>query len=174
MTSGEPSAGRPPVLRALPILATLAAHEVEFVVIGGFSLAAHGFVRGTKDVDIVPRPARENLERLMSALAEMDSRQRGLDDFRLEELPVPLTTEGLCQGGNWFLETKFGWLDVLQSVEGAAGYEELHARSVERSLPGVPKPISFAGRDDLVVMKRAAGRPQDLVDLQRLEETEGT
>lgn len=47
---------RPPRLQAEPLLSTLRRHGVEFVVIGGFSLAAHGVVRGTQDIDIVPAP----------------------------------------------------------------------------------------------------------------------
>ena len=43
---------REPPLRALELMETLLRHGVEFVVIGGFSLAAHGYVRGTKDLDI--------------------------------------------------------------------------------------------------------------------------
>lgn len=61
------------MLHALDILRTLIRHEVEFVVIGGYSLAAHGVVRGTKDIDIFPAPRLANLRRLLTALEEMDA-----------------------------------------------------------------------------------------------------
>lgn len=54
----------PDELRADAILNTLAENGVAFVLIGGLALGAHGVVRGTKDVDIVPDPDRPNLERL--------------------------------------------------------------------------------------------------------------
>jgi hypothetical protein len=66
-------------------------------------------------------------------------------------------------------KTKHGWLDVMQFVEGIEGYRDLRARAVDRELPGVSRRVWFAGRDDLIAMKRATGRPQDLVDVDRLE-----
>jgi hypothetical protein len=120
-------------------------------------------------VDIVPSPERPNLQRLVSALEELEAFQRGFEDFCPAEIPVQLDVDGLGSGGSFFLETKFGWLHVLQYVAGAEDYEGLLARSVERDVRGVSRPVRFAGRGDLVAMKRAAGRPQDLVDLERLE-----
>jgi len=160
---------RPPVLEPFPLLEALVLHEVEFVVIGGFSLAAHGLVRGTKDVDLVPRPTRDNLERLLSALDSLGAVPREVAEFRPEELPLRLDVDGLAQGGNWFLETRHGWLDVMQFVEGVDGYDALRSRAVQSELPGVSRPVQFAGRDDLIAMKRAAGRPQDILDVESLE-----
>jgi hypothetical protein len=47
-----------PALQIEPLLAVLATHGVEFVIIGGFALSAHGVVRGTKDIDIMPTRMR--------------------------------------------------------------------------------------------------------------------
>lgn len=143
-------------LRGLDILRTLREHEVEFLVIGSFSLVAHGFVRGTKDVDIVPEPSRKNLERLFTALAALAA----------EPAPVALD----LVGGNCALHTKFGQLDVMQDVAGVAGYEALRARAIQEAIPEVGGAVWFAGRDDLIRMKAAAGRPQDIVDIQALEQ----
>ncbi len=63
-----PPAVEPVPLHPYELLGTLRKHGADFIVIGGFSLAVHGYVRATKDIDIVPEPSRENLERLMSAL----------------------------------------------------------------------------------------------------------
>jgi len=162
----------PPLpLRALDLLATLRSHRVEFVVIGGFSLAAHGYVRATKDVDIVPEPEPANLRRLWGALQDLDAAPM-LGDIDAEELPVSFTADGLIEGGgNWVLQTRLGRLDVMQYVSGIHSYEQLAQGAVVPDLPGMDDPPAFAGRDDLIAMKHAAGRPLDLQDISALERT---
>jgi hypothetical protein len=156
-------------LSADRLLSTLKTHGVEFVVIGGFSLAAHGVVRGTKDLDIMPAPASENLARLANALRDMAARPLLADDFDPVELGLEPDASGLLAGGNWVLATQYGRLDVMQLVEGVKSYEDLYGRAVMASAPGVEQPVAFAGLDDLVAMKTAAGRPQDLIDIADLE-----
>ena len=58
-------------LRAL--LEALHGHEISFIVIGGVPVGAHGFIRGTEDLDLVPEPGPENLQRLAVALEELDA-----------------------------------------------------------------------------------------------------
>jgi hypothetical protein len=87
----------------------------------------------------------------------------------MEELPVPFTPDGLDEGGNWALRTRAGRVDVLQWVPGIdEGYERLRANAIEADVPGIGR-VLFAGYDDLVAMKRTAGRPQDAADLHELE-----
>jgi hypothetical protein len=166
----DESASVPPQqLDADAILRTLLAHDVEFVVIGGLAVGAHGYPRGTKDVDLVPSSARENLRRLHAALSELGAEPLEIGDFRLEELPVPFAPDGLDEGGNWALRTTAGRVDVLQWIPGIdGGYERLRANAIEDEVPGVGR-VAFAGYDDLVAMKRTAGRPQDKADLHELE-----
>lgn len=159
---------REPPLRALDLLATLTQHGVDFVVIGGYSLAAHGYVRGTKDVDIVPEPSRPNLQRLLAALEAMDAGHLAAGDFEPDELPE-LTLDNLEEGGNWLLRTRFGRLDVMQYVEGARSYDKLRNGAVIPELPGFEQPPRFAGYDDLIAMKQAAGREEDMRDIAELE-----
>lgn len=158
-----------PPLRPLDLLAALRAYHVEFVVIGGFSLAAHGYVRGTKDVDIVPNPEPGNLRRLWEALQDLDATPM-LGDLAAEELPLTFDADGLLAGGgNWVLQTRLGRLDVMQWVPGVRGYAQLVEGAIRPDLPGMADPPAFAGRDDLIAMKHAAGRPQDLQDIAALE-----
>jgi hypothetical protein len=157
-------------LDADEILRTLLAHAVEFLVIGGLAVGAHGFPRATKDVDVVPASDADNLRRLYAALSALGAEPIDIGDFRPEELPVPFAPEGLAEGGNWILRTRAGRVDVMQWVPGIEnGYESLRPNAIEDEVPGVGR-ILFAGYEDLVTMKRTAGRPQDELDLLRLEQ----
>lgn len=156
----------PAPLRPLELLRVLREYGVDHLVIGGVAVAAHGFVRGTKDVDIIPEPSRANLARLVAALNALDARQDS-GDLRPDEMPVELDLDGLLPGGNWFLVTRYGRLDLMQSVEGARGYATLRAAAM------VKGGIAYVGLDDLIAMKHAAGRDLDHVDIRALEEARG-
>lgn len=156
-------------LDAEGLLSSLTTHGVEFVVIGGLAVAAHGYVRATKDLDITPAPGRANLERLFVALQSIGAAPIETADFTPDEIPVPFEPEGLEHGGNWALRTRFGRIDVLQWVEGVDGYEQLRANAFEAHIPDVGS-VRFAGYDDLIAMKTAAGRDIDRADIARLSE----
>ena len=170
MSGDRPSEDRLPVavLDADALFAALLDEDVAFVVIGGLSLAAHGLVRATKDLDIVPDPDRSNLTRLARALEALDAEVLLAPDFDARELRIEPDEDGLALGGNWVLRTRFGRLDVMQDVDGIRGYAQLAAGAVAVVLPGVGE-LQFAGRQEIIAMKTAAGRPQDLLDVQRLE-----
>ncbi len=155
--------------------ATLISHEVDFVIIGGYAVAAHGFVRATKDIDICPNPARANLRRLADALAELGAKAIGLDEFE-GEFDLKPDLEGLKMGGNWTLITKHGRLDVMQTFsfdggESQGGFEDLAPHTVVRNFLG--HEVRFCSYDDLLRMKRAAGRAQDRVDIESLKAARG-
>jgi len=151
------------------ILRALVAEGVDFLVIGGLAVAVHGYPRATKDVDIVPRPGAANLERLYSALAAIAARPVELAELRPTEMPVEFGPGALALGGNWALQTDHGRIDVMQWLPGAVAYDELDANAVAVDLVGVGT-VRFAGYDDVVAMKTAAGRRQDDEDLVRLRE----
>lgn len=155
------------------ILRALLDHEVDFVVIGSLAVAAHGYVRATKDVDVVPRPDRTNRRRLYAALRTLAARPVELGDLRSDELPVPFGADGLDSGGNWALATRHGRIDIMQWVAGIHDYDTLRAAALTLELPGIGA-VLFAGYDDLVSMKRAAGRPDDRRDLHRLRQARGS
>lgn len=159
-------------LKPEELVSALQEHGVEFVVIGGFSLAAHGVVRATKDIDIVPDPSEANLARLAVALKDLGA-EVDFGDLDPSELGIELDVEGLSHGGNWVLHTRFGRLDVMQDVPGVRGYGQLRATAVESEWPGVPAPVLFAGYESLIAMKAAAGRDQDLIDIAALDAARG-
>ena len=89
-----------PELDIQGIFRALDREGVEFLVIGGVAVGFHGFVRATKDVDIVPSPEPQNLERLARLLAALDAQIEGAEEFEGEELPDPLDPDALALGGN--------------------------------------------------------------------------
>jgi hypothetical protein len=159
-------------LQATALLRALQEHDVSFVVIGGFGLSAHGFIRATKDLDIVPDPDRENLERLGAMLQSVDA-YVDLKDLDSDELGIKPDGDGLAEGGNWVLMTRFGLLDVLQTVAGVSGFAALRAEALEVPLPALERPVLFAGYEHVIAMKSAAGRPQDLIDIDSLQRARG-
>jgi hypothetical protein len=151
-----------PRLRAAELLATLRGHGVEFVVIGGFALAPHGYVRATIDLDIVPDPDPANLARLAAALRDLDATVE-LGDLDADELGIEPDAEGLAAGGNWGLTTRFGRLDVMQDVPGLRSWRQLRTNAV------AVNDVLYAGYDELISMKVASGRPEDRRDVGALE-----
>jgi hypothetical protein len=158
-------------LDPVPLLRHLAERGIEYIVIGGFAVVAHGFVRVTKDLDIVPRPGAENLERLADALRSLDARMLDVGDFTPEELPMdPTSKDDLARGGNFCITTSLGRLDVMQWISGIEAddlYAALEPQSLAANVDGAM--VRVCGLEHLRAMKRSAGRPQDLEDLRRLD-----
>lgn len=146
------------------VFATLERHGVDYVTIGAFAVIAHGFVRATADIDLVAAQDRDNLRRLAAAFEELNARLRGVDADLLEIDPTD--PETLASGASFTLQTDAGPVDYLNDVPGAADYAALRSRAVEATAAGVS--IIVAHLDDLIEMKRAAGRPQDLRDIANL------
>jgi hypothetical protein len=152
------------------LLLALTRAEVEFVVIGGIAVGVHGFVRATKDLDIVPNPAADNLARLARLLAEIDAQHVGIADFSPEEFPYNPTDQlQLAEGANFRLDTSLGPIDILQWVAGVEtdlAYNALAPAVLTVTFRDTQ--IQVCSLDHLLAMKRAAGRPQDLEDLRQL------
>src|SRR4051794_3611662 len=88
------------------LIAALADAGVEYVLIGGLAVGAHGFPRATKDLDIVPSPDKPNLKRLATLLRQLDAQHHGLGDSDPSEVPYdPLDPSQLAEGGNFVLTT---------------------------------------------------------------------
>lgn len=163
------------ILKPEPLLSVLVSRKVVFIVVGGYAVAAHGFVRATKDIDICPETSDANLENLADALRELDAEPIGLDDFSADEFDLQPDLAGLKWGGNWTLKTKFGRLDVLQHIKGlgedGGGWKELSRHAITRDFLG--HQCLFCSYEDLLAMKQGAGRPQDEVDIKSLKAARG-
>lgn len=164
MSADDADQGRgdeaPVVLDLRGLLSALVEHGVDFVVIGGVAVIAHGYVRATEDLDVVPDPARENLDRLLGALRAMDA--------RLLRGTKPLTAHWrrVEREMSISLVTRFGQLDAVQRLPSVLPYSTLASDAVDTSLLGVE--VRVCSLEALRDMKRRAGRPQDIADLDGL------
>jgi hypothetical protein len=153
------------------LLLTLTGAGVDFVVIGGVAVGVHGFVRATEDLDVVPAPESENLDRLARVLGDLEAVQVGVGNFAPEEFPYdPTDPHQLAEGANFRLDTSLGPLDIMQWVAGVPAdhaYAELASRAIRVKFRDID--VRVCGLEDLRAMKHAAGRPQDLRDLERLQ-----
>lgn len=148
------------------LLEALHAYEVRFVVIGGVAVSAHGFVRATEDLDLVPDPDPHNLGRLTVALGELESTLPTVGGRAFD----PTSDAGVIRrGGNVTATTKFGALDVVQRAHGVPSYSQLIADAVDSELLGTPVKVCSLAR--LREMKQAQSRTQDLLDLENLPES---
>lgn len=162
MSSSEPWLGQPE-LRLHELLQRLTEREVDFVVVGGVAVILQASPRLTKDLDICYAQEQANLDRLGAVLIELGARLRGVD----EDLPFVPDGRLLRQTQILTLTTVDGGLDLLVEPDGSPGYPALRRRADQIDVDGIV--VRVASVEDLIAMKRAAGRPQDLVDLESLE-----
>jgi hypothetical protein len=161
--------GRLTALRPESILEALAIHAVDYVLIGGLAAVAHGSRRMTRDIDIVVRPDDDNLARLEAALSALGASKLVAAGALLPIEPSDIATM-VALGTILRTRSPAGRLDIVGAPAGAAPYEQLAERSATSRIAGVETRI--AGLDDLIAMKRAAGRPLDLQDIADLTAAE--
>jgi len=151
-----------PSLQATPLLRRLIDAGVDFVVIGGVAVFFQGYPRLTKDLDIVYATNAANLERLGQVLVELGARLRGIDD----DVPFVPDARTLKRTTILTLDTRLGSVDLLVDPAGADRYEAMRERADVVDLDGVE--FRIVSVEDLLSMKRAAGRPQDIADIDAL------
>lgn len=145
-----------PEFRPDQILSSLADNGVQYVAVGATALIAHGVIRATLDVDIVPDPAPDNLERLASAIHALHGAPRG-------EPGTLVTSQLLAREANMRFDTQAGPLDVLGAAQYRRMFADLHERSIQTEVDGVP--IRVVSRNDLIRLKAGSGRDRDLLDI---------
>ncbi|MCL2419139.1 MAG: nucleotidyltransferase [Conexibacteraceae bacterium] len=152
-----------PDFRPTALLRELVHRGIDFVVIGGIAMIGHGSARLTRDLDIVYAVDPANLDALGEAMVGLGARLRGID----EDVPFVPDARSLRQMSIATLDTPLGGIDLLVSPSGSPAYAQLRARAKRITMDGITFPI--ASLDDLESMKRAAGRPKDLLDLEEIE-----
>ncbi|HYM52587.1 MAG TPA: hypothetical protein VEW45_03775 [Candidatus Dormibacteraeota bacterium] len=154
--------GQPAAFDPLAALTALERHGVRYVVIGAIAGRLLGSPTVTRDLDICYARDDANLEALASALGELHARLRGVR----EDVPFILDARTLRAGDSFTFETDAGDVDILGTPAGTHGYEELIRTAEEQELGGLT--IRVASIDALIQMKRAAGRPKDLIEVEVL------
>lgn len=145
------------------LLARLIAHRVDFVVVGGYAAMAHGITLQTLDVDICIRLTATNLLRLQASLKELHPVHR----MTPQRLPLRLTKTN-CRGlKNLYLDTDYGQLDCLGSIEGIGGFDAARRHSLSATLPCGP--CRILNVEALIRAKQAIGRPRDLEAVLQLK-----
>lgn len=137
------------------LLALLDKHRVRFMIVGGFAVAAHGFPRYTKDLDIWIECSSDNATRLIVALDDFGFGSLGLtvQDFMTPDLVIQLGYEP-------------NRIDLLTGLTGVR-FEEAYPKRITANVDGVALPV--IDRQSLAANKRAFGRPLDLADAEELE-----
>ena len=145
------------MIQVEPTLRLLTQHQVEFVIVGGVAISAHGSSYLTYDLDVCYARERENLKRIAAALTPYHPRPRDLP----ADLPFVWDEQTLLQGTNFTLSTDLGNIDLLGEVAGLGVYEQAREQSVVMSLFGMQ--CLVLSLDALINTKRAAGRAKDLL-----------
>ena len=144
------------------VIRLLGRHEVRYVLIGGLAAITHGAPLVTQDIDVCHSHDADNLEHLADALREVHAELRGADPG----LPFRLDAKTLARGDAFTFTTDVGWIDILATPAGVTGYDDLARTADAFELFG--HRVLVASLVDLIRMKRAAGRPKDLLALEEL------
>jgi hypothetical protein len=152
-----------PEFRLENLLRHLVDGEVDFVVIGGVAVVIQSTPRFTEDLDISYALDQDNLNRLGDVLTKLGARLRTVD----EDLPFIPDGRTLKHTVLLTLTTSEGDLDLLAEPDGSPGYAAMCRRAARIDVEGIT--VMVASIDDLIAMKRAAGRPKDHMDIESLE-----
>jgi predicted nucleotidyltransferase len=157
----------PEPLQLRELLRQLCEADVRFVLVGGLAVNAWGYLRATRDVDLVPEPAAENLEKLDALLRELDGKVEVGE--RLLEAGAIATF--LRTGDRTLVATDLGHVDILQGLPQVPPFSTLDAQATDVDVGGIA--VRVCSLEHLLDMKRASDRPRDKDDLEALEAAQG-
>ena len=153
-------------LQLRQLLQRLVDAEVEFVLVGGLAVNAWGYLRGTRDVDVVPSSAAENLEKLEALLRSLDGRvEVGSKLLDADSIETFLRT-----GDRTLVLTALGRVDVLQGLPQIPAFSVLDEQATPVDMDGLI--VRVCSLEHLLEMKRASDRPRDRDDLKALEDAQ--
>jgi hypothetical protein len=140
----------------LSLIRLLNEENVEYVVLGGHAVIAHGYLRTTGDIDIFVNPSEENARKLITVMHRYGytNGEFEIDDFT--KIPSYLS-----------FARHDGWIDIMTFTLGVT-FQECYENRLVLNIQGVA--INFIGLRQLLENKKATGRPQDLRDLENLSD----
>jgi hypothetical protein len=137
------------------MLSALSAAGADYLLVGAYAMAAHGHPRATGDLDIWVRPDTANAVKVYRTLAEFGA---PLHDLTIDDLASP--------GIVFQIGVEPCRIDILTTISGVQ-FETAWDRRLSIEIDGVS--LFVIGREDLLVNKRASGRPKDMVDADTLD-----
>ena len=142
------------------LLSVLNDCHVRYLIVGAYAVAIHAQPRATKDLDILVKADSGNAKALFTALAKFGAPLQGITVADFVE-PGPFFRMGRDPVG----------VDILTAIPGIE-FDAAWERRVEAVIdPSTGLKATFISRDDLVAAKLAAGRPQDLADVNAIQKT---
>jgi predicted nucleotidyltransferase len=156
-----------PALRLHELLRQLSEADIRFVLVGGLAVNAWGYLRTTRDVDVVPDPSSENLARLDSLLMQLD----GKVEVGGRLLAGSAISTFLRTGDRTLVATSLGNVDVLQGLPQIPPFAVLDEKAREVDMDGLV--VRVCSLEHLIEMKRASDRPRDRDDLEALQAAQG-
>ena len=137
------------------LLTLLEENKVEYVIVGGYAMAYHGYPRFTKDIDIFYRNSPENIKKIKTALIGFG--------FNEDDLPNAIFSEqgNIIQFGITPLR-----VDIINEIDGV-NFDEVFKNSVRGKYGEIE--VNFIGRIELIKNIKASGRDQDILDAKKLD-----
>ncbi len=145
------------------VVADANAVGLQYVVIGGFGVIANGFVRATKDSDLLVPDGHETDEAILRFLDRIEA-------SRLRDGKV-LTQEEVAGAHHLRVNSRHGIIDLMRGGLPPLDYDTVAKDAIDATVGSQSAPV--AGLRSIVGFKRLAGRPQDRRDLEELESLYG-
>lgn len=141
----------------IELLRLLNDRKVKYLLIGGQAVIVHSEPRYTKDVDLWVEPSVKNAKKIIAVLEEFGAPTNSVTE---EDFATPGTV--------FIFGIEPNRVDILTRIKGAK-FDKCYTNRDYVQLLGVK--VSLICLDDLIKVKRATGRPQDLLDLEKLLRT---
>jgi predicted nucleotidyltransferase len=148
----------------LELLRVLVSRRVDFIIVGGVSAVLHGAPVTTFDLDVVHSRTPNNINRLLSALQDLDAYYRGRGEQKLRP-----TVARLGSPGHQLLMTQLGPLDLLGTIGAGHDYEALLAHTLELQVGGMP--VRILDLETLIRTKVELDRDKDRAVIPILRRT---
>lgn len=149
-----------PRFQLVGYLRLLADHSVDYIIVGGVGARMQGASTHTQDIDIVPEPSGENLNRLAKALSSPATAKKPSNARSYEPHPQVDASEFKMEVTTSF-QTSYGIIDVLMELPGVGGYDNMRKRTRRYRLSEYAIELLVASLDDIIKSKETADRAKD-------------